>query len=335
MRVAFVAFLLSIALAACHASSALTPPNSTTLGQLHQTRGAASGTFIEIDHPKGVNGTFAWSISPSGDVIGAYVDINEVKHGFLLRSGSFTTIDNPAGGHGPPGPLGPQGTTLYDINAAGDVTGRFIDSDNRTHGFVLHRGIFSTIDDPTAGLGSGRGTQPDGINDSGDVVGDYAADDFSIHGFLLHAGAYTTIDAPHAVLGHYVGTHAFGINRQGDIVLFTDPPNNQIARGFLLHDGHFTELHDPQGPMGTVPSGINAAGVIVGLSVDNNNVMHGMILCNGIFSNYDDPNAGHFFGQGTRFNKINARGLIAGWYLDRFNDAHGFLFIAAKGGCGG
>jgi hypothetical protein len=319
----------TIALSGCGGSGAGVPfgasaPVATTGLAGTATTRTASDTFIEINDPKGVHGTRAWSIDPHGDLIGSYDDANMVRHGFFWRDGTFATIDDPHAGHGKPGQIGPQGTTLYDINVAGDITGRYINSDYEARSFILRHDKFTPVNDPEAGRGRGKGTQADGINDEGDVVGDYADEDFSVHGFVLHDGTYTTINAPHAEHGRGVGTHAFGINDHGDIVLHTQPLK-QIFKGYLLSDGRFMRLSDPHGSLGTFLNGINGAGVIVGGWIDGNNVSHGLIFCDGTFTTHDPPDAGRAPGQGTTLAKINARGDIAGWYTDSYNHDHGFL----------
>ena len=296
-----------------------------------QVQASADDTFIELNHPEGVRGTRAWSLNAQGDVIGSYDDANEVRHGFIWHDGRFTTIDHPDAGHGRPGPLGPQGTTLYDINRFGDITGCYINSNHEAHSFVLRRGTFTPIDDPASPVGPGYGTQADGINDAGDIVGDFTDEDFSVHGFVLQDGTYTTINAPHAEHGRYVGTHAFGINDAGDIVLHTQP-GQRIFEAYLLRDGQFKKIADPHGVGGTVVNGINAAGIIVGEWLDGNGVSHGMVYCNGIFTTHDDPNAAG--GQGTGLKKINADGDIAGWYTDAHNHDHGFFLRPGHDPCG-
>jgi len=287
---------------------------------------SSGGIFIPIDHPEGVKGTRAWGINAQGDVVGSYDDNRRVRHGFVWHSGEFTTLDDPMAGNGRPGPLGPQGTTLYDINAAGDITGRYIDGRHVAHALLLRHGVFYSLDDPRAGSGRGQGTQADGIDEQGDIVGDYIDSGFNLHGFVRNDGLLTTIDAPHAPTGRYQGTHAFGINSRGDIVLFTEP-GATFAHSFLLSDGQCTLLDDPRGVFGTFLNGINAEGVIVGLWIDRNNVSHGLIYCKGVFGTIDNPNGGRAPGQGTQLNKINPQGMSAGWYTDRDNLDHGFLFI--------
>lgn len=306
------------------------PVETTGLSRAMTTTNTADDTFIEINDPNGVRGTRAWSLDAQGDIIGSYDDADRVRHGFFWRDGKFTTIDDPHAGHGPPRGGSPEGTTLYDINGAGDITGRYYNSNHEAHSFVLRRGAFTPIDDPASPRGPEYGTQADSINDEGDIVGDFTDEDHSIHGFLLHDGTYTTINAPHAEHGPGLGTHPFGINNAGDIVLFTEPGLTFNGRGFVLRDGQFHRLIDPHGTFGTYPQGINANGVIVGLWVDGNNASHGWILCNGVFTTHDEPDAGRASGQGTELTKITEAGDIAGWYTDRHNLDHGFLLHPAR-----
>lgn len=283
-----------------------------------------SGTFIPIDDPLGVKGTHAWGINIEGDIVGSYDDDNEVRHGFLLRDGRFVTIDNPNAGHGRPGPLGHQGTTLYDINASGDITGRYITGDNITHSFLFRHGFFYPVDDPDAGTAVGQGTQADGINEEGDIVGDYDDSNFIGHGFVLHEGTYSTINAPNRGVGRYSGTHAFGINNKREIVVFANPND---YHSFVSRDGRLIPLNDPRGVFGTQLQGINDDDVIVGDWTDGNGVDHGLVFCDGAFTTVDDPHAGSAPGQGSQLNKINPSGYSAGWYTASDNIDHGSVFI--------
>src|SRR5437016_3143929 len=118
--------------------------------------------------PRGVN--------TAGDIVGFYATPTGVRHGFLLRGGSFTTID-------PPGSLG---TLAWGINDQGDIVGEYV-FEFATHGFLLSGGTFTTIDH----LGSG-GLHLFGINGKGDVVGQYVFGG----GFLLSGGIFSAIDFP-------------------------------------------------------------------------------------------------------------------------------------------
>jgi probable HAF family extracellular repeat protein len=96
----------------------------------------------------------------------------------------FTTIDVPAA-------FGSQ-TEPYGINPQGDIVGYYSDSSGNTHGFLLSRGKFTTIDVPGALLY----TEPYGINPQGDIVGYCSDSSGNTHGFLLRNGQFTTFDVP-------------------------------------------------------------------------------------------------------------------------------------------
>ena len=51
-------------------------------------------TFTPITFP-GATFTQAWGINARGDIVGFYMDVGNVTHGFLLSGGNFTTIDPP------------------------------------------------------------------------------------------------------------------------------------------------------------------------------------------------------------------------------------------------
>lgn len=106
--------------------------------------------------------------------MGVYADSTGTFHGFLLRHGIYTNIDDPLGVH----------TDVVDINAPGDMVGNYYDSSGTSHGFLLRQGVYTSIDDPLAASGPSGGTFPGGINDRGDIVGNYA-DSAGLHGFLL------------------------------------------------------------------------------------------------------------------------------------------------------
>src|SRR5215813_3434013 len=53
----------------------------------------------------------------------------------------------------------------------------------------------------------------------------------------------------------------------------------------------FTTIDDPLGAHGTVVTGINDFGEIIGYYIDASFNTHGFILNNGVFTTIDDPNA--------------------------------------------
>ena len=126
-------------------------------------------------------------------------------------------------------------------------------------GFLLDKGVYTTIDAPTAST-----TIPFGINNRGQIVGTYidaggpSAGGFT-HGFLLNEkGVFTTIDFPGPS-----ETELVGINNQGEIVgVYRDAAG--ITRGVLLgKKGDFTTIDAPNA-METAFLDINNHGQIIG-----------------------------------------------------------------------
>jgi probable HAF family extracellular repeat protein len=142
---------------------------------------------------------------------------------------------------------------------------------------------------------------------------------------------FFTFDDPNAGTGPGQGTGIFpginqpglGINEVGQIVgTYLDA--NFSPHGFLLSNGHYTTLDDPNAtpffPEGAF--GINTRGQIVGMYSDMNGTFHGFLLRFGQYTTLDDPNAG---AGGTVAQGINEVGQIVGYYYDVGGTVHGFL----------
>jgi len=170
------------------------------------------GKFTTIDAPGASfpppptsGGTAATGINPQGDIVGDYTDSSDNIHGFLLRKGSFTTIDAP----------GSNFTSPSAINPRGDIVGFFVD-DSGIHGFLLSHGAFSTIDVPGGTPGT---TQALGIKPRGDIVGYYGdINDFTSN-WLLSKGTFTA-PITQALKPETCGCNGipYAINPKGDIV---------------------------------------------------------------------------------------------------------------------
>jgi probable HAF family extracellular repeat protein len=72
-------------------------------------------TYTRIDAP-GATLTFPFGINNRGQVVGFYLDVNQVRHGFLFANGVFTTIDHP---------LASSDTQAHDLNDRGLVVGLY------------------------------------------------------------------------------------------------------------------------------------------------------------------------------------------------------------------
>jgi len=143
-------------------------------------------------------------INDRGQVVGAWRDAGEVRHGFVWDRGSFWTFDHPNANS----TLG-QGTYPGGLKSRGDIVWRYWNVFGISHGFFRTKnGTYINIDHP-----DGPGTTwPITINGRGQIVGNFVDSGGGLHGFLYENGSYTTIDVPGAD-----ATDVESINDRGDI----------------------------------------------------------------------------------------------------------------------
>jgi hypothetical protein len=151
---------------------------------------APDGSFTEFDDPyAGADtGTLSLGINHAGEISGVYIDESDAFHGYLLApDGTFTEVDVPGAGAGIY-----EGTNACwfiacwgSINAAGTITGFFVDANYVYHGFLRTRdGEFTIFDAPGTGVGTWQGTQPMSIDREGGITGYYTDTNNVVHGFV-------------------------------------------------------------------------------------------------------------------------------------------------------
>jgi hypothetical protein len=149
------------------------------------------GTFTTLPQYPGSVGTLAISINNFGHILGIWVPpfsgnfVPAPFHGFLLSGGKFTDLEDPLEGTANcdtvANPLGFEycSTAPADLNDRGDITGWYTANDGTGHGFLLSKGVWTTIDFPGA-----LATGCESINDAGQIVGNYYDSSSVLHGFL-------------------------------------------------------------------------------------------------------------------------------------------------------
>jgi len=96
-------------------------------------------------------------------------------------------------------------------NSTHEVAGDFTDSDGVTHGFVLSKGVFTTVDVPGAAF-----TQINGINAPGRLAGTYSETgdlEENARGYFSSKGDFDTIHPPQSSR-----TQVGFLNSQGEVV---------------------------------------------------------------------------------------------------------------------
>jgi uncharacterized membrane protein len=204
-------------------------------------------------------------------------------------------------------------TWANGINARGDIVGLYFTPDGEPHGYLLRKGVYTTLEHPDAAALAARR-----INSGGDIAGVWHDFDGGLHGFLLSGGQLTHIQKPDSSF-----TWTFGLNDAGDIVGVSD------SGGFLLRNGKFR----------TVPSG-GVRGVDYRLFdiQDNGRVMVGTAIGPTAVTGFISRRFGEVElisypdlpGNCTAFRGMNERGDIVGSVdtdtcFPPFGNARGFL----------
>lgn len=297
--------------------------------------------FTTFDAPgagTGANqGTFAFSINPTGLIAGEYLDANNVYHGFLRTpgDGTITKVDAPDAGtafH-----QGTRDQLLHPLNAVGAIGGYYIDAQNAYHGFLRAPdpdGTIKEFDAPDAGTGAFQGTQGIGVNSAGEVTGQYLDANNVFHAFLRQRDLHGTIhegDVPGAGTGYHQGTSADG--KLGGVIKGVYIDGNSVWHSFLrMPDGTITNIDAPDAGtganQGTLENDRNSKGGIAGTYIDANIAWHGFLRTpdpDGEIKEFDAPGAGTGSGQGTQAWGMNPTGWITGYYIDANGVSHGFL----------
>jgi hypothetical protein len=261
-------------------------------------------------------------INDGGQVVGNYIDSNNVVHGLIRdSSGVMTSVDAP-GASTQQG----LGTTDVAINASGASAGSLRDQASAQHGFIrASNGTFTIID----ALGSSS-TNAFAINDTGEIAGAFT-DVSGSHGFVRASdGTFTAFD-PSGGTAH-VGILIVKRITAGGVVVGFYTDSSFVFHGFLrAADGTNTVLDAPgAGTMlttGTQVGDINAHGVIVGGIVTASGVGastgHSFLrAADGTYTVFDPPEAGS---HGSDAISINDSGVILGAYLDANLVRHGYL----------
>ena len=236
----------------------------------------------------------------------------------------FTNINDPS--------AAVNSTNIAGINDAGQIVGGFLDSSGISYGFVYSNGSYTTLTDPAAGASSGTGTGASGINATAEVVGSYSSGT-GAQGYLYDGGTYTNLTNLGSV------TLPQAINAGGQIVGYYVV--GTTYHGFFYSNGTYTTLDDPHAgsgivALGTLATGINDAGQIVGVYEDNSFVSHYFLYSGGAFTTLPIVGAVASGLVQTALSyvsdiNINDNGQIAGNYQDAAQTEHGFLYSNSNG----
>jgi hypothetical protein len=217
---------------------------------------------------------------------------------------AFTTIDFP----------GAAKTSVWGINTAGDIVGNYVDTNAQTHGFLLSRGTFTTLDYPSSDV---IATQGIAINAAGDIAGVYSlkspAPATNAHAYLrTKDGKWSTVDYADAT--HIMQGGVYGLLADGTMVGCFHEGNPATAmHGYALGPKGATRFDYPANApfamhYGASPDGSSIVGAyLLGTNTPDN--WHGYLLNGGKVTSVDVPGK-----LGTQAFGMGPAGEIVGAY---------------------
>jgi uncharacterized membrane protein len=262
--------------------------------------------FTTVDYP-GAAITRLIGLNDHLDMVGTYVMPGGLRHAMLYSHGTFVALDAD-------GVLGRFTSGATQINNRGDISGWYSDVPGRRHGFVLRKGVLTTVDYPGASF-----TQVNGISDAGAIFGHFIDAAGLVHGFLLKDGVFEQLDYPGAV-----DTIPFYINASGTIAGEWDTDPATIGHGFVrTQNGAWISIDAPGAPPeSTLAIGVNDHGQVLGFYLQNDGRLRTFIVDAG-----DLAPAGFTFidlPPGGSPETLNNAGVFVGFYRDA-NGTHGFI----------
>jgi hypothetical protein len=171
-------------------------------------------------------------------------------------------------------------------------------------------------------------TALEGINPQGDIVGGYVDSSNNPHNFLRSNGTFSNFDPPGGKGDFFFLATEMGISPMDIVGSYADLGSFFPLHGFLLSKGAYPKIDAPgASPLsfGTVASGINPLGDIVGFYFDSSGNTHGFLLSKSTYTNIDVPGALGALPGTTVASAINPQGDILGEYSDSSGNTHGFL----------
>jgi hypothetical protein len=158
----------------------------------------SNGKYTDIPGPSGAESTYGSAINDSVSVVGYYTDTTGATHGFLLKSGKYTTLNVPNA----------TGTYATGINKSGEIVLFWVNSAGLYESSIYNGKTYKTINVP----GAPQSLSLD-INTAGDVCYQWIDSADVNHAALQHAGKYYKFDYPKSV-----ASYGGGINDK-DVVI--------------------------------------------------------------------------------------------------------------------
>jgi YVTN family beta-propeller protein len=232
----------------------------------------------------------------------------------IIENYCFETIDYP----------GAIETDVAQSNDAGYAVGWYVDQARVNHGFLYHRGHFTSYDFPGS-----QNTKLLGINSNDHAVGLYTKSLGYIQGFELKngVGSNVYVEAASGGVSYTLSTNEVdGIDDEENMVGVYWSWIDSANHGFLLSGNRQTSFDYPNA---TYTSADGVVGdVAIGWFVDGASHAHGFFWHDGGFAQFDFPGAGTAPDGSIGYtlgSKINPSFNLAGYWGTATSYNHGFV----------
>lgn len=234
-----------------------------------------AATYTTIAYPQ-ANSTLANGLNDSDQIVGTYIDANNINHAFLYQNGSYSNLDPPNSDF----------AVANGINNAGVVVGGYAvpsQENGIERGFISQSGKLKSIDYPDPQRG---GTALTAINNKNVMVGIYwfqnSQNETVTYGFIMIGTTFQQLHKPGSV-----DTLPLGVNDAGEVTGWYNDTNGNLY-GFVYKNGVFYQVNYPGAVGSTTPAGINDEGAVVG-SYLQTGYSHGFEFFQGSFTTIDYP----------------------------------------------
>ena len=208
-----------------------------------------------------------------------------------------------------------------NANSTHEVAGDFTDNDG-THGFVLRKGVFTTVDFPVVAF-----TQINGINASGRFAGTYFinSDPENARGFFSSKGDFVTIHPPQSSR-----TQVGFVNAQGEVVgtfrdASTSPLSSVVALSGKMVILPYLTCREIMTWVGRLPLGLTTRVRLwetTWIRPPPPRFKGFFRSSKGNFTTFEVPGAIRTIGEG-----INNQGTIVGLYVEEDDSVHGLSVL--------
>ena len=254
-----------------------------------------------FDYPGGSMATVPSGINDRGDLAGWYIDSSGLQRGFVrYRNGNFSPPIVP------PFEVG-RNTAADNINNSETICGFFSSADDTVfHGYFLAGNAFTQFD-----IEGALSTFVVALNNAGGFAGSFDINPDTTLAFVTSGGVIDCFSIPGASF-----TGASSLTGSGATVgnyrIGTETANHGFIRDRAGNLTFPVDFPGPLGPTGTVLSGVNDSGWIVGTYYGLDSKEGGFLFrkANGFFA-FDYPGA-----LATSLAGISNTGLICGSYID-------------------